>query len=92
MSAGMFILTLQSPDNAPYTTFFVRINAKTLVNIAKEYNAPVTPYVFSLRSDHLLESIRGSNFIGQYSVGKAVGFEILQYVHSQFRELLMYIG
>jgi hypothetical protein len=61
MSASMFILTLQSPDNAPHTTLFVRINAKTLVNIAKEYNVPVTPYVISLCSDYLLEPIRGSD-------------------------------
>lgn len=60
-----------------YHPSFGGINTKTLANIAKDYNVPVIPYVLSLRSNQLLESNQTiwSNFIRQYSVGKAVGFE-----------------
>ncbi|KAJ5974984.1 thioredoxin [Penicillium waksmanii] len=71
MSTGMSTIASQCPDTVTQTTSFVRINAIKLVDIAKEYKFPVAPYVLCLRSDQVLESIRGSdsskvrNAIGQ---------------------------
>ncbi|KAJ5087537.1 thioredoxin [Penicillium angulare] len=59
MSTGMTTLSSRCQTTTPPTTSFVRINAKSLVDIAKEYNVSKAPYVVFLRDGQVIESIGG---------------------------------
>lgn len=61
MSAEMAALASQYPVTVPPSISFVGINAKALPTSAKEYGVSTAPCVVCLRSEQILESIKGSN-------------------------------
>ncbi|KAJ5887980.1 thioredoxin [Penicillium taxi] len=61
MSATMSTIALQYPASDPPTISFISINAKELLDIAKEHGVSKAPSVVCLRSDQVLELIRGSD-------------------------------
>ncbi|KAE8421113.1 putative thioredoxin [Aspergillus pseudocaelatus] len=61
MTAGLTDLASQYPASTPPTISFVSIDAKGLLDIAKEYGVRVAPCVVCLRNGLVLESIRGDD-------------------------------